>query len=263
SARQLLLPVVQRQPGWPSLRFHLTQIVCTTELPALLTDPLAATQGSGGRACCTPAARGRQHGGQLGGPLVVEHRRRYTEVVPRRGLDAEHTRGPPDDLQVYLADPLLGPERLHGQGEPGLQPLAWPAAPGPEDQVLGDLLAQGAGAAQTAAALVVLHGGADGLQVEAMVLGKALVLGGNHRHLDVVRYLPVGDPVVAQFEALVTPRLLLALDHQQGAGHRHPAQPANRGPAEQAGGRGRPAWPAGGWGAGPVGRQPEWGSGQV
>src|SRR5690606_36745191 len=154
----------------------------TTQLPHLLANPATALQNVGRRACCTPAARGRQHGGQLGGLLVGEHARRYTEVVPRRGIDAEHAVVPLDDIQVYLEDPLLGPERLYGQGEPGLQPLAWPAAPGPEEQVLGHLLAQGAGTAQTAAALIVTYRGADGLQVEAMVLGKALILGGNHCH---------------------------------------------------------------------------------
>src|SRR5690554_6157687 len=106
----------------------------SAQLSALLTDPLAALQRMGWRVGGAPAARGRQHGGQLGGLLVGEHARRYTEVVPRRGIDAEYAVVPLDNVQVHLEDPLLGPERLHGQGEPGLQPLAWPAAPGPEEQ---------------------------------------------------------------------------------------------------------------------------------
>src|SRR5690554_7398803 len=100
-----MLPMGQAQPRRPPAgHFHLPQIMPTTQLPHLLANPATALQNVGRRACCTPAARGRQHGGQLGGLLVGEHARRYTEVVPRRGIDAEYAVVPLDNVQVHLED---------------------------------------------------------------------------------------------------------------------------------------------------------------
>src|SRR5690606_22067469 len=120
-----MLPMGQAQPRRPPAgHFHLPQIMRTAQLSALLTDPLAALQRLGWWAGGAPASWIGQNCCQLGGLLVGEHARRYTEVVPRRGIDAEYAVVPLDNVQVHLEDPLLGPERLHGQGEPGLQPLA-------------------------------------------------------------------------------------------------------------------------------------------
>src|SRR5690606_42138347 len=94
----------------------------SAQLSALLTDPLAALQRMGWRVGGAPASRIGQNCCQLGGLLVGEHARRYTDVVPRRGIAAGHTVVPPGDVQVYLEGSLLGAERLHGEGDRGVPP---------------------------------------------------------------------------------------------------------------------------------------------
>ena len=74
----------------------------------------------------------------------------------------------------------FGQQALDQDGEVGLEPLAKIAASGPEKQILGDLLADGAGAAHLVAVLIERVGLFDGLDIEAPVLGKLLIFRGDH-----------------------------------------------------------------------------------
>src|SRR5690606_16364756 len=82
------------------------------------------------------------------------------EPGARRGLRAVDAIAELDDVGIDLEDPPLGPEQLDQQRVPGLDALAQPARrralPLPEEQVLGQLLADGAAAAQPPTAFIAL-----------------------------------------------------------------------------------------------------------
>src|SRR3546814_7201017 len=101
-----------------------------------------------------------------------------------RGFGAEHTVIPLVAVEVHLEDPLLGPEHFDQRGKPGFQTLAQPAAARPQEQVFGHLLAEGAGAANRAAASVMGQRGLDRTEVEAPVLGKFLILTCDYRDFE-------------------------------------------------------------------------------
>src|SRR5690606_2170408 len=195
------------------------------QLPGLLPDPSAALQRMGRWAGGAPAARVGQYGGQLSGLLVGQYASGYPKVMLRCGADTEHALIPLDDIQIHLENPLFGPERFDGQGEPGFETFAQPAAIGPEKQVFRHLLTQSTGPAQTAAALVMLNRGLDGPDIEAVMLGETLVFGGDHRHLDVIGDGAVGQPALLEVHlSVVTAGFDPALEHQHRARHRHPAK---------------------------------------
>src|SRR5690606_276245 len=105
-------------------------------------------------------------------------------------------------VEVDLQDPLFRPEQLDQRREPGFQAFAQPTAAGPEEQVLGHLLGQGAGTANAATALVVRQGGLDGWNIAAPVAGELLILASNDRHLELVRYPFPGLPGALQVDGL-------------------------------------------------------------
>src|SRR5277367_5959813 len=80
------------------------------------------------------------------------------------------------DVQIHFQNPPLGPGSLDEQREVRLESLAKITAPRPEEKVLGDLLADGAGAAHAMTMLIQLVGFLDGFHVETPVLGKLLIL---------------------------------------------------------------------------------------
>ncbi len=195
------------------------------ELAYLLANPGGATVYPGAGPAGAPLARVGQHGGEQAGLPGRQIRRANPEMVLRRRFGAKDADAPFDAVEVHLEDSLLRPEQFDQCREPGLDALAQPTAAGPEEQVLGHLLAQRAGATQRAALFVVRQGRTDRGDVEAPVFGELLILGGDHRHLQVVRQLAPGAPAALQVDAFAAgPGLHLALDHQRGERRRNPAQ---------------------------------------
>jgi hypothetical protein len=126
-------------------------------------------------AACNPRAPGgfrnsrgwRQAGGNL-------------EVAPAGGLGAVDAVAPFDDVEIDLKDAALAPEGLDHHGDDGLLDLAQGIAGRRQEQVLGQLLADGRTAGDDAAFLqVLLEGVFDTFPVEAFVFQEAAVLGGD------------------------------------------------------------------------------------
>src|SRR3546814_17720546 len=115
-----------------------------------------------------------------------------------------------------LQDPRLRPQRLDQHRVPGLDALAHPArraaVAAPQEQVLGDLLADRAGPAHPAAAGVAGARLLDGLEVETAVAGAVLVLGRDPRQRQAGRALAPAAPVVGNAEIPIphAPALSLA-----------------------------------------------------
>jgi len=89
------------------------------------------------------------------------------------------------DVEVDLHDPVLAPDQLDQQREPGFQPLAEEAAALPEEGVLGGLLADRRSAADALAAFIVLHGLLDRGEIETVMAAEVPVLtaNGGPRHV--------------------------------------------------------------------------------
>src|SRR5690606_14817705 len=103
------------------------------------------------------------------------------EPVPGRRLGAVDAGSPFGDVEIDLHDPALAPQGLDQDGVAGLESLADPVAAGPQEDVLGGLLADGRTAAQAAAFFIGPQSLFDRLQVKAAVAAEAGVLGGDHR----------------------------------------------------------------------------------
>ena len=121
--------------------------------------------------------------------------------MPCGGLGTEHALAHLRHIEVDLQDALLGPQQFDEHGEPGLQPLAHVSTAGPEEYVLGGLLADGAASTDTPTLLVPFHGLSHGFPREAGVEHEALVLGGHHGQGQVARDgAPIGhralDPIL-------------------------------------------------------------------
>src|ERR1700753_2689133 len=99
----------------------------------------------------------------------------------RGGFDSIHAFAELCDVEIRLEDALFRPHRLDEHGEVGFQGFADEATI-PKEQVFRDLLGDRAGAAKLLAVLAGTYGFADGLEVEAGVKRKLLVLGGDDRY---------------------------------------------------------------------------------
>src|SRR5690606_40488082 len=78
-------------------------------------------------------------------------------------------------VEIDFEDAALGPGQLDQPGEAGLQPLAGPAPPVPEKDVLRHLLAD-RGCAAEAAMLALCDRGTDRIEVEAPYVAEARLL---------------------------------------------------------------------------------------
>src|SRR5579872_5399592 len=94
-------------------------------------------------------------------------------------LHAIHSAAQLDDVEIDLENALLGPERLDQHSQPRLQGLAHEAVAVPQEEILGDLLGDGAGAPQLLAALAGPDRLTYGVEVEAGVKRKLLVFRGD------------------------------------------------------------------------------------
>jgi hypothetical protein len=110
---------------------------------------------------------------------------------------------------------VLDPER-----EPGFDSLAQIALTRPQEEVLGDLLRDGAGSPQTPP-LALSQRPADGSDVEASVQQEALILCQDHRQTQVRRdRLPIDPRVLHPLTRLAGGRVGVPRQQHVGAGGR-------------------------------------------
>ncbi len=131
--------------------------------------------------------RVRQRGGNQRAIVAREVSRALAEVVFGASLDAVYAVAHFDGVEINLHDALLAPKQFDEGGEINLETFAHPRPPGPQKNVLGRLLRDGARAIFLGASgcQIALGGGADGLEVETMMKQKAGILAGHHGHGDV------------------------------------------------------------------------------
>jgi hypothetical protein len=127
--------------------------------------------------------------------------RAFVEETLRGRLDTVRAAAELGDVEVHLEDALLAPGQLYHDGDAGLETLAKPALPGPQEQVLGDLLRDRAGAAHAPAALTIGERLVDLFQIEPAVLREALVLSGHHGECRLARDLVPVAPLVPELIA--------------------------------------------------------------
>ena len=144
-------------------------------------------------------ARIRHHRGHTGGLVAAEAGGGGLVVAAGGGFGAVDAVAPFDDVQIHLEDAALAPGGFDHQGDDRFLALAEKAAFAGEEQVLGELLADGRAAGDEAAFLQVLFDRLlNALDVEALVFDEFGVLGGDDGALQVDGYTVVGHPLVAQ-----------------------------------------------------------------
>jgi len=107
----------------------------------------------------------------------------------RRGFGPIDAGAELGDVQIDLQYPPFRPNALDQHREIRLERLAKITASGPKEQVLGNLLADGAGAAHLMTVLIQCVSLFDRLHVEAGVFGKFLILRSDHRERQIRRDL--------------------------------------------------------------------------
>jgi len=115
------------------------------------------------------------------------------------------------DVQIDFQYAPLRPQGLDQDREVGLEPLAEIAASGPQEEILGDLLADGAGAVHPVAMLIEGVGFFDGRDIEAPMLGKLLIFRRHDRERQIGRNPVQIHPAVAVYVAGVSARPRLGL----------------------------------------------------
>ena len=153
---------------------------CRPARPSAVRSPAAGAA----RSCPGASARSRTGLGSTAASRAassrVQARGRFVEEGLRGGFGAIHAAPELGDVQIDLEDAPLGPQRFDQHRVPGFQSLAHPAVAAPQEQVLGHLLRDGAGAARAAAAIGLVQRLLDLREIEAMVFEEALVFGGHH-----------------------------------------------------------------------------------
>jgi len=130
------------------------------------------------------------------------------------------------DVQIDFQYPPLLPQGFDQDCEIGLEPLAKIAASGPQIKILGDLLADGAGAVHLVAVLIERVGLFDGRNIEAPMLGKLLVFRRHDGERQVGRDSIQIDPTMAidVVGVAVRPCRGLRFGHERGEGRIDPTQ---------------------------------------
>src|SRR5436190_12667455 len=117
--------------------------------------------------------------------------------MPRRGFRAPDAIPPLDHVEVHLEYALLRELRLQAARDQQLLQLAERVLVGTQEEVLGELLRNGAGAALELAALPVrLDRVAQLIVIDAVVLPVGVVLGDDDRALEVRRNARVRHPAL-------------------------------------------------------------------
>ena len=124
-----------------------------------------------------------QTGGDPGGLQAGEIFRGDMEVGPGGGFDPIDAFSHFGDVKVHFEDSLFPPDQFDHKGEIDFKAFPEPAAPLPEENVLGHLLADGTGAMEGFAFLVMFHCLLDILEIESIVVGEKLVFGADDGQL--------------------------------------------------------------------------------
>lgn len=144
-------------------------------------------------------ARLGNHRGQLRGLFRGKSRGGGPKIVLSSGFCAVHSISPLDDVQIDLENAALGQQAFHHHGDErllGLAPIG--ALPG-EEEVLGQLLADGRAAAQPVGlGEVALVGVFDRLPIETVVVEEPLVFGSDHGAFEVDGNVSIRDPIVPE-----------------------------------------------------------------
>lgn len=104
------------------------------------------------------------------------------------------------DIQIHIQDALLRPDKLDDKCQPGFYGFAHEMLVRPQKQVLGYLLAYGAGPAPADVAPALLPGLADLLPVQPVVIPEALVFGSDDGPCQMFGNLFVVDPLLAKVD---------------------------------------------------------------
>ena len=119
-------------------------------------------------------------------------------------------------VEVDFHDAVFAPDGLDEDGEVDFEAFAHPAAGGPEEDVLGCLLADGAASALAAAGDAVSDYGLELVEVEAVVLEEELVFAGHDGYGHVEAHVVVeADPVVLEADLFAAAYLLAAADDHE------------------------------------------------
>jgi len=170
--------------------------------------------------------RVRQDGGEHGAIGAREAACGLVEESLRGGFRAVSTVAELRDIQVHLQNAPLGPQALDQDREVGFEALAKIAASGPEEEILCDLLADGAGPPHFMAVLVERIGLFDGRHIEAPMLRKLLILRRHDGERQIGRDFIQSHPAVTEVVAgaALHPRRDLRLGHECGVGWIDPTQ---------------------------------------
>lgn len=119
--------------------------------------------------------RRREADGYEGALPFGEPARSAVKVVLGGGFDTVDAGAHLNGVEVDFQNTLLGPHEFNQDGEIGFESFADPAAAGPEEYVLGCLLADGAGATFAFAGPAFIDGFLNLYRVETVVLVKPVV----------------------------------------------------------------------------------------
>src|SRR3972149_8248900 len=155
-------------------------------------------------------------------------------MLPKEGFGGGiHPVGPVTklgDVQVHLEDASLWPEELEEDSEVGFEPLADIAPTFPEEEILGDLLGDGARPADAGPRPLVFDGPGDRLEVEAPVARELLVFGRDHGNTHGRGNLCPSCPAIANGGALSGDQVgETSPKHEGTRGRRHEGQIEDRG----------------------------------
>src|SRR5690606_4966959 len=106
---------------------------------------------------------------------------RFAEVALTRRFHAEDAVAELHHIEIELDDAPLRPRHFDRRGPTRLQPLAHPAPARPEEEILGELLRDGAGAAQPLSAFTIFQRFLDRFAIETAMFSELLILGRDHR----------------------------------------------------------------------------------
>jgi len=100
-------------------------------------------------------------------------------------------------VQIDFQNPPLRPQNLDQHGKVSLKSLPDKAPAFPKEQILSNLLADGAGASQASTFPSFFQGFSHGLEIKSKVFRKFLIFSGNSRQGHVRRYISPVNPMVS------------------------------------------------------------------
>ena len=138
---------------------------------------------------------------------------RFSEIMLGRSFRAIDSGSKLHDVQIDGHDPPLGPEQFDQSGKIKLQTFSYPASPGPEKQIFGCLLADGAGSSGAFGAFVVFDGFLDRPKVKTPMQEKVLIFSTDHSGRQMSADLIQWNPIFFQDSLFTIRPLFYAADH--------------------------------------------------